>query len=55
MKTILEIVQKETGNKNCSYEVQALEVNSVRITNQDAIANSFNDCFVSIADKSLEI
>ena len=54
MKTIWEIVKKETGNKNCNHEVQALEINNVKVTNQYAIVNSFNNYFVSIADKITE-
>jgi hypothetical protein len=54
MKTTWEIVKKETGNKNYSHKVQALEMNSVKITDQNAIANSFNKYFVSIADKNTE-
>jgi hypothetical protein len=46
MKTTWEIVKKETGNKNCSHKVQALEMNSVKITDQNAIANSFNKYFL---------
>jgi hypothetical protein len=54
MKTTWEILKKETGNKNCSHKVQALEMNNVKITDQNAIANSFNKYFVSIADKNTE-
>jgi hypothetical protein len=31
MKTTWEIVKKETGNKNCSHKVHALEVNNEKI------------------------
>jgi hypothetical protein len=34
--------------------VQGLEMNNVNITDQNAIANSFNKYFVSIADKNTE-
>jgi hypothetical protein len=54
MKTIWEIVKKETGIKNCSHKVQALEMNSVKVTNQDVIVNSFYNYFVSITDKITE-
>jgi hypothetical protein len=51
MKTVWEIVKKETGNKNCNHNVQALEINNVTVTSQDAIVNSFNNYFVSMAGK----
>jgi hypothetical protein len=54
MKTIWKIVKKETGNKNCSHKVQALEMNSVKVTNQHVIVNSFYNYFVSITDKITE-
>jgi hypothetical protein len=46
--------KKVTGNKNCSHKVQALEINNVKVTNQDTIVNSFNNYFVSVADKITE-
>jgi hypothetical protein len=48
MKTICEIVKKETGNKNCNHKVQALEINNVKVTNQDATVNSFNNYILCI-------
>jgi hypothetical protein len=54
MKTTWEIVKKETGNKNCSHKMHALEVNNEKITDQNAIENSFNKYFASIADKITE-
>jgi hypothetical protein len=54
MKITWQIVKKETGNKNCSHKVHALEVNNEKITDQNAISNSFNKYFVSIADMITE-
>jgi hypothetical protein len=50
MKTIWEIVKKETGNKNCNHKVQALEINNDKVTenlksnvaDQHSIKNSIN-------------
>jgi hypothetical protein len=50
MKTIWNIVKTETGKKDSKEEIHLLNINGSIAYNQQIIADSFNDCFLIIAD-----
>jgi hypothetical protein len=51
MKTIWNIVKTETGKKESKEEIHLLNINGNVTYNQQIMVESFNDCFLTIADK----
>ena len=49
-KTTWGIINKESGRKKKRCEIQALNVEGKKITDQQTIAETINKCFVVIAD-----
>jgi hypothetical protein len=49
-KTTWGIINKESGRKKKRSEIQALNVEGKKITDQQTIAETFNDYFVAIAE-----
>jgi hemerythrin-like domain-containing protein len=50
IKTMWNIFNKESGRKNNSDNVQALDVDGKKIIDQQSIAETFNEYFVTIAE-----
>jgi len=49
--TTWNIVKSETGKKRGREEISLLNINGKQIQNQQTIANSFNDYFLTTAEK----
>jgi len=49
-KTTWDIINEESGRNKKRNEIQALLVEDKKITNQQTIAEIFNEYFISIAD-----
>ena len=50
-RTIWKIVKSETGKKRGTEEISLLNINDKLTQNQQTIANSFNDNFLTTAEK----
>jgi hypothetical protein len=50
MKSTWIIINKEKGKTQQGTDVQSLVIKSNEITDQNKITNTFNNCFLSIAD-----
>jgi len=50
MKTTWGIINKESGKNKKRSEIQALKVEGKKITDQQTIAENFNEYFISIAE-----
>jgi len=51
VKTTCGIINKESGRNKKRSEIQALNVEGKKITDQQTIAKTFNEYFVAIAKK----
>jgi hypothetical protein len=50
MKSTWKIINEEKGKTESCIDIQSLVINNHVITNQNKIANIFNNYFISIAD-----
>ena len=51
IKTTWDIIKMETCKNHTNKGTQLININGNLITNQQSIANSFNNYFLSVADK----
>jgi hypothetical protein len=50
IKTTWNIINKESGIKNNSNNIQALDVDGKKVIGQQSIAETFNEYFVTITE-----
>jgi hypothetical protein len=52
IKTMWNIINKESGRKNNSNNIQAIDVDGKEIIDQQSIAETVNEYFVTIAENT---
>jgi hemerythrin-like domain-containing protein len=50
IKTMWNVINKESGRKSNSNNIQALDVDGKKIIDEQSIAETFNEYFVTIAE-----